>query len=258
MRMFHLDGAVAGALLMAVTLCPIWVGSAGGFTPPERTSYAAALQKVAAHPCLSPEEVQLVTLINLYRGRKGLPAVAISPSLVQTARVHVQDLQDNYLPNARDRRGLHCNLHSWSSRGSWKPVCYTSDHAYADLMRSKPREITARAYDEVGYEVAYYSSSEATPGKAMEAWSNSQRHRDLIFEMAKWGGAHLKAVGAAVSDNYAVAWFGETPDPLGPLPACTIETKETLPPRGAGEPEIHPPGGELWQRLPRVPGRAPL
>ena len=243
---------------MALTLCPFGVGSACGFTAPERTAYAAALQKIAARPCLSPEEVELVTLINLYRGRRGLPAVAISRSLVQTARVHVQDLQDNYLPNTRDRRGLHCNLHSWSSRGSWQPVCYTSDHAYADLMRSKPREITARAYDEVGYEVAYYSSSEATPGKAMEAWSKSQRHRDLIFEMAKWSGAHLKAVGAAVSDNYAVAWFGETPDSLGLLPACTRDTKETELPRGPGAPEIQPPGGKPWQPFPRVPGSAPL
>ena len=225
MERTRLAGRVGEVLLWAVAICFLGGGDACGFGEPERAAYSLALQKNAGAPCLSPEEASMVTLLNRNRELKGLPAIAVSRSLVRVARVHVQDLQDNYLFNAEDARGQHCNMHSWSSRGSWKPVCYTSDHAYADLMRSKPREITASAYDEPGYEVAYFSSSEATPAKAMAAWSKSQRHRDLIFEIAKWSGAQLRALGVAIGDNYAVAWFGKLPDPLGPWPACIVETK---------------------------------
>jgi len=44
--------------------------------------------------------------------------------------------------------GGSCNLHSWSDARPdlWVGMCYTSDHANADLMWSKPSEITGGIY----------------------------------------------------------------------------------------------------------------
>jgi uncharacterized protein YkwD len=89
-------------------------------------------------------------------------------------------------------------------------------------MRNKPREITSNAYDDVGYEIVYWTSvSPTSPTKAFESWAKSPAHRALIFETGKWAGINFKAVGVGISDNYVVLWFGPTLDPLGPLPHCT-------------------------------------
>jgi hypothetical protein len=182
---------------------------------------ASTHQKKDASVCLSAQEAELIMLVNRYREQRGLPSIEVSRSLTTVARLHASDLQHHTPNQGTDSRGMECNMHSWSSHGSWTAGCYTSDHRFADLMRSKPREITANAYDGAGYEVVYWTSGQpTTPALAFESWSRSPDHRALLFETGKWSGIHFKAIGAAFSENYVVLWFGQRTDPQGSVPPC--------------------------------------
>jgi hypothetical protein len=160
-------------------------------------------------------------LINQHRYRRGLAAVSVSKSLTQVARIHVRDLQINRPDQGHDPRGLDCNMHSWSARGYWVPVCYTADHYYAGLMRSKPGEITQGGFDEDGYEVVYWSSkSPVVPALVAAAWLRSPAHRSMLFETGKWAGTSFKSVGVGFSENFAVLWYSPVSDLRGSLPLC--------------------------------------
>ncbi|MBN2200180.1 MAG: CAP domain-containing protein [Candidatus Aminicenantes bacterium] len=159
-------------------------------------------------------ERELADLINEARAAAGLPSVPLTASLMETARLHVADLNANRPDTGTDPRGLACNLHSWSDEGDWTPVCYTSDHHYSTLMWNKPSEITG-VYDDNGYEIAHGGGGSVTPAGAMNGWKSSPAHLDVILERDIWTGCLWQSLGVAVGDRYAVAWFGEDPDPAG-------------------------------------------
>jgi hypothetical protein len=178
-------------------------------------------QKRDAADCLSAREADLIKMVNQYRERRGLPSIPVSRSLATVARLHASDLQNHTPDKGIDSRGMDCNMHSWSSYGNWTAGCYTNDHRFADLMRSKPREISANAYDDVGYEIVYWTTGQpTTPALAFESWNKSPDHRALIFETGKWAGIRFKAIGAAFTENYVVLWFGPLQDPSGSLSPC--------------------------------------
>jgi hypothetical protein len=152
----------------------------------------------------SKQEKELYDLIMSYRKSKGLPSIPISPSLHKVAQIHSNDLQENYV---EDRL---CNLHSWSNKGNWKPVCYTQSHEQAELMWSKPSELTE--YDFPGYEIAFFHSDKASPGEALSSWKSSKGHHDLIINKGIWT-QPWKAIGIGISQNYALVWFGFEKDP---------------------------------------------
>jgi len=168
--------------------------------------------------CLTAQDVELARLINAYRNQKGLPSVPISKSLTHVAQAHVLDLHLHRPDTGTDSRGMECNLHSWSDQGDWSPVCYTSDHRYAAGMWDKPREITGNIYTGNGYEISYQSSAGATPSGALNGWQGSPGHNNVIIEQNNWG--PWQAMGIAVYEQYAVAWFGREADPQGTLEAC--------------------------------------
>jgi hypothetical protein len=153
--------------------------------------------------------VPLAVLVNEYRQSQGLDPIPLSASLHQVAEVHVQDLEVN------EPQGGVCNLHSWSSAGSWTACCYTADHAQAQCMWDKPRELTS--YPGNGYENAAGGGSGMTPERALEAWKGSPAHHAVILNQRTWT-RPWQALGAAVSDHYAVLWFGHEVDPAGPPP----------------------------------------
>lgn len=160
-----------------------------------------------ARPTLPPsatgfeiEEGHLFDLLMAYRAEHGLPAIPRSPSLTTVARAHVADLAAH--PPDRDA----CNLHSWSSNGPWTAVCYTSDHAEAAKMWSKPRELTS--YQGNGYEIAYYATT-CTPQGAIDGWKGSAGHDAVMINAGKWSDSEWKAAGVGINDHYAVIWFGE-------------------------------------------------
>ena len=173
--------------------------------------------------CLSAQEVELGRLINEYRAANGLPAAPYSKSLTMVAQYHVQDMQENY-PSGNfgvDSRGITCNLHTWSSKGFWSPVCYTGDHKYAEGMWNKPREITRGIYTDYGYEIASAQwGKDITAQTALNLWKTSPDHNDVILEQDIWKGKKWPAMGIGISKNYAVVWFSNTTDPQGSVTQC--------------------------------------
>ena len=161
---------------------------------------------------LSNKEAMLYYLVNEYRESLGLPKLSLSKSLTQVARTHVAD-SNSYSPeNQVDARGIQGNLHSWSGNGSWTPVVYTSDHYYASLMWSKPRELTA--YSGNGYEISAGTSGYSmTPEKALDLWKGSSGHNAVIIGSGDW--SMLKTMGVAIDGGYAHIWFGSDADPAG-------------------------------------------
>ncbi|HLO90499.1 MAG TPA: CAP domain-containing protein [Lentimicrobium sp.] len=167
--------------------------------------------------CLSEAEVKLASLINEYRKTKKLPAIPLSASLSYVARLHVQDLENNF------KSGSRCNLHSWSDKGNWSSCCYTDDHKRAACMWDKPRELTGYKGD--GYEIAYfsnfdYASDDEFVEDALKGWKSSRGHNEIIINAGKWLTAEWKAMGVAVYGDYTVVWFGEISDLAGRPGKC--------------------------------------
>lgn len=182
--------------------------------------HAATLSAQAVPPntatCLNAEEVELARLANEYRQQHGLPAVPVSFSLSSVAQWHVWDLAAN------DPVGGVCNLHSWSNARpqTWQAVCYTSNHAQATQMWSKPRQITANAYSSDGYEISAGGGGGITPDLALALWQASAAHRAVILNTSIWSNYPWSAMGVGLFQGYAVIWFGTLADPLGTMPAC--------------------------------------
>lgn len=162
---------------------------------------------------LTDEEKKLYDLIMEYRYENGLPNIPLSSSLTYVAHTHVRDLAHNK-PDIGN-----CNLHSWSSNGPWSSCCYTSDHAQAECMWSKPRELTT--YKGNGYEIASgykggfdssYSDSNTSAAIALDCWKGSAGHNAVILNQSSWKDMHWKAIGIGIFKGYAVVWFGEEYD----------------------------------------------
>ena len=140
-----------------------------------------------------------------YRVSKGLGLIPLSGSLTIVAQTHVKDLKNNNPTNNL------CNMHSWSSNGSWSSCCYTSDHKQASCMWNKPKELTS--YKASGYEIAYGSSNaRITAEDALNGWKNSSGHNAVIINQGIWTNKLWKAIGIGITDGYAVVWFGEDLD----------------------------------------------
>ncbi len=178
----------------------------------------------AASPsvCLTPEEAELVRLVNEYRNQNGLPDVPASVSLTEVAHWHVIDLHENEPDSGTDSRGYACNMHSWSDQHPelWAPVCYTSDHEYAEGMWDKPYEITDGVYPWTGYENAYGTGGQATAEGALSAWQSSPGHNAVILELNIWSGKDWPAMGVGIYEHHAVLWFGDGTDPQGTVGRC--------------------------------------
>lgn len=153
----------------------------------------------------SASAYSLAQIINRYRRQQGLDEIPISPSLTYVAKYHVYDLEKNN-PDTGS-----CNLHSWSNKGDWTPCCYTSNHARARCMWDKPKELTS--YKGNGYEIAAMSTGGITAQEALELWQESSPHHNVILNRGIWADQKFKAMGAAVSNYYAVVWFGTETDP---------------------------------------------
>jgi uncharacterized protein YkwD len=152
------------------------------------------------------EELALHRMINEYRATKKLPAIKLSKSLTFIARTHVRDMSANPASGS-------CNLHSWSSKGEWTGCCYTGNHAKAQCMWDKPRELSN--YPGNGYECAHMFSAGATAKSALSGWKGSPGHNAVITSSGIWSSHPWKSIGVGIYENYAVIWFGEEEDPDG-------------------------------------------
>ncbi len=160
----------------------------------------------ASTVALTDAEAQLYRILMDYRRSQGLSSIPLSPNLSHVARLHVRDLE------AHPPSGS-CNLHSWSEYGPWQPVCYNGGESVLKMW-SKPRELTS--YNGNGFEVAAFSSSgRMVPAHALALWEASSAHNAVITNSGKWQRLTWNAVGLAISDSYAVVWFGEESDSSG-------------------------------------------
>jgi len=167
--------------------------------------------------CMSLTEQDIYEKINIYRVEKGLSPIPLSKSLTYVAQTHVRDLTDNdpFKPN-------RCNLHSWSSKGSWSSCCYTENQQKAECMWSKPAELTN--YRHSGYEIAFWTDESLSPQSfaelAVKCWQKSKGHNEVIVNQNTWKDMEWNAMGVGYSDGYAVVWFGVIPDEDGEIKQC--------------------------------------
>ena len=154
---------------------------------------------------LSSDETELYKLVMQYRTTKGLPTIPLSKALTFVAQTHAKDLDENYVADQK------CNLHSWSSNGNWKPVCYTNDHAQAKLMWSKPGELTS--YKGKGYEIAFAEDDDylANAENALDSWKKSKTHNAVLLNKNVWK-QKWNAIGIGIYGSFAVIWFGNESD----------------------------------------------
>ncbi len=160
---------------------------------------------------MTEKEAELSFLINQYREKEGLKTLSISKSLTEVARIHVKDSNQNHPETQVDERGIEGNLHSWSKSNQWTGGAYTSDHKYANMMWSKPSELTD--YNGNGYEIAVFSSVGMNPVLALDLWKNSPPHNAVITGEGSWN--NLKTFGVGIDGDYAFVWFGKEDDPSG-------------------------------------------
>lgn len=173
-----------------------------------------------------PEQLadELLRTLNQYRVSRGLQPVPLSPSMTRVARAHVADLERN------PPQGV-CNGHSWSPSRRWKACCYTDDHAKAQCMWDKPREITGGVYPGSGFEIWAWRSGKMTLQFAVEGWKGSPAHHDVLINKGPWATVPWRAMGAAVSEHYAVVWFGSEDDPEVAEAAAAAAAAAARPPR---------------------------
>ncbi len=163
-----------------------------------------------ANPGFTAEAIALCQVINDYRVGLGLPSVPRSVALMTVAQAHVDDLT----AHPETVMGA-CNLHSWSDDGPWTGCCYTPDHAEAQCMWSKPPEITAgwgaNAYTAPGYEIS--ASGVTSAEQSLTLWQGSPGHHDVIINAGIWEPkSPWPAIGCAMTNGYAVVWFGDATD----------------------------------------------
>lgn len=150
---------------------------------------------------ISSDGQKLADLINQYRAENGLPAVPVSRSLTQVAEAHVKD--------SHNPRESQCNLHSWSPNGPWTACCYTADHAQAQCMWNKPREIAQ--FQGNGYEISAWGTT-LNPEQALSLWKGSPGHNDVILNKNTWAGMKWQSMGVAIDGEYAHVWFSDAAD----------------------------------------------
>lgn len=165
--------------------------------------------------CIQSNEMELFMRINEYRKQNNLPPIALSRSLSYVAAVHTKDLFLNHPDQGT------CNFHSWSNKGSWLPFCYPKDENKKNSVWDKPRELTK--YPSKAYEIVYWENNPLVTDTIIMVWKTEDYFNSFLLNTGKWLGKPWNAIGIAVYENYACAWFGEVTDPEGDIWVCGNE-----------------------------------
>lgn len=179
---------------------------------------------VPVNYCIGEREMTLYRMINVYRHTNKLPPIQLSKSLSYVASLHAKDLFLHHPDQGS------CNFHSWSNKGFWVPFCYPRDENKKNSVWDKPRELTR--YPSKGYEIVYWENNPLVTDTIMMVWTTEEYFNSFLLNTGKWQGKTWNAIGIAVYENYACAWFGDVNDPEGAAKVCgsvaPIEIKDTL------------------------------
>lgn len=167
--------------------------------------------------CISNEEYQLFQLINDYRKSNALQPFVLSKSLSYVAIAHVRDLAANFNPDSI------CNMHSWSNKGRWTPICYPSEQSKKNNVRLKAKEIIG--YPSEAYEITYWSNVENSPKQILKFWRENKVSSNMLVNLEKWKDAAWKACGVGIEAGYAVVWLGKSVDSEVETKVCGTSTK---------------------------------
>ena len=73
-------------------------------------------------------------------------------------------------------------------------------------MNEKPAEISN--YPGQAYEIIYWENKRATSERAFDQWRETSVARALITNFKEWESFEWKALGVALHEGFAIAWFG--------------------------------------------------
>ncbi|MEI6435347.1 MAG: CAP domain-containing protein [Bacteroidota bacterium] len=162
--------------------------------------------------CIKEPEMKLFRMVNEYRQLYNLPPIPLSKSLCYIASIHARDLMLNHPDQGS------CNFHSWSNKGSWIPFCYPKDETKKSSVWDKPRELTT--YPAKAFEIVYWENTQLLPDSILMVWKTEDYFNGFLLNTGKWQGQSWNAIGIAVFENYACAWFGMATDPQGSGIVC--------------------------------------
>lgn len=137
----------------------------------------------------SEDEISLYREINDYREANGLIEIPFSPQLQRLASFHALELRQS-------RRLSHDFLD-----------CDTDDNP--SCMWDSIRRIGG-SYPPPVFEIA--ASGVRSAIEAVESWSTSQQHNDVILNRGVWSDRPWLAMACGHDGAYAVCWFGERQD----------------------------------------------
>jgi len=167
--------------------------------------------------CISADEYQLYQLVNDYRKAFALPPIALSKSLSFVANLHARDLAANY------KTDTLCNMHSWSDKGRWKPICFPKEQSKKNNVWLKAKEISG--YPSEAYELTYWSNVKSTAREILSFWRENKAASDRLLNRDDWEKKNWKAMGVAIQNGYAVLWLGDAIDYEVSTPVCGSSIK---------------------------------
>jgi len=127
---------------------------------------------------IGKNELQLSDAINIYRSKKGLGELQLSPSLCFVAQTHLNDIR----LYSKEQHG--CNLNSWSDKGKWIPCCFNGQQKNLDLMTSKPSEIIG--FHGKGFEIVIATRKDISTNDLAKKWLEAKTTQDFIMNKGQW------------------------------------------------------------------------
>ena len=181
--------------------------------------------------CIGKVEQELYLAVNKFRKENNLPPIPLSVSLSYVAALHAKDLFLNHPDQGS------CNSHSWSAKGFWAPFCYPRDENKKNSVWDKPRELTH--YPSKAFEIVYSENNPLIRDTILMVWQGEDYFRSFLLNTGKWQGKTWNAIGIAVYENYACAWFGEAVDSDGGVSVCGAPP--VIRPADSARPVVAPP-----------------
>jgi hypothetical protein len=184
-------------------------------------SFSASAQSSSKIPkqfCISQKEYQLYNLINTYRAQINLGAIPLSKSLCFVAKTHAADLAAYY------PFGDHCNMHSWSDKGSWKAFCFPADQNKRNDVKDKAKELTD--YPGKAWELTYWENFEADLNTVLDFWNSIPYTAAMIANTDQWKAKSWTSMGVGIQDGYVLVWLGTKADVEATVVVC--ETGEEI------------------------------